>query len=145
MCRFKISIFWIILLIFAFTSMGNDNESNDTLIVSARLVEIPGKFPPNNDLYSYVYVMKYRVIKVEQGNYGEKEILIGHYNPLVPRKRIKGKMAKKAQGDVEKFVVGDKHRMVLITPIEAVCENIEEDYQDSELEKYYALRVNTIE
>jgi len=37
--------------------------SKDTLIIIARLVEIPGKFPPN-DLYNYVFIMKYRVVKV---------------------------------------------------------------------------------
>ncbi|MBD3242540.1 MAG: hypothetical protein GF331_18265, partial [Chitinivibrionales bacterium] len=31
----------------------------DTLKVVARLIEIPGTFPPN-DLYNYVYIMKYR-------------------------------------------------------------------------------------
>ena len=40
--------------------------SKDTLIIIARLVEIPGKFPPN-DLYNYVFIMKYRVVKVFSG------------------------------------------------------------------------------
>jgi hypothetical protein len=35
-------------------------------IVLARLVEIPGKLP-GNDLYNYVYIFKYRVVKVELG------------------------------------------------------------------------------
>jgi len=34
----------------------------DTLVILARLTEIPGAFPPN-DLYNYVYIMKYRVIR----------------------------------------------------------------------------------
>src|SRR5660397_222779 len=34
----------------------------DSLVITARLIEIPGKFAPN-DLYNYVYIMKYRVVK----------------------------------------------------------------------------------
>ena len=48
----------------------------DTLVVTARIVEIPGKFAPN-DLYNYVYIMKYRILKVEKGTYTEKEMLVG--------------------------------------------------------------------
>ena len=53
-----------------------DKKVNDTLKVVARLTEIAGKFPPN-DLYDYVYIMKYRIITVESGNIRGKEILVG--------------------------------------------------------------------
>ena len=43
-----------------------DKKIKPDLIVQARLVEIPGKLP-GNDLYSYVYVFKYRIVKVELG------------------------------------------------------------------------------
>ena len=38
----------------------------DPITVEARLTEIPGKMP-SNDLYSYVYVFKYKVQKVVSG------------------------------------------------------------------------------
>ena len=119
-------------------------DKNDTLVLTARVIEIPGKFAPN-DLYNYVYIMKYRVIKVEKGSYTQKEILVGQYNPLIPRKKIKDKMDKYVDGDVEKFEVGGKHRLVLITPLEKVWNDaIEDEYFDSELEKYFALKTDTI-
>ncbi len=117
---------------------------NDTLVITARVIEIPGKFAPN-DLYNYVYIMKYRVIKVEKGSYTQKEILVGQYNPLIPRKKIKDKMDAHVDGDVEKFEVGGKHRLVLITPIEKVWNDaIEDEYFDSEDEKYFALKTDIV-
>lgn len=118
--------------------------ATDTLIVTARIVEIAGKFAPN-DLYNYVYVMKYRILKVEKGTYSEKEILVGHYNPLIPRKNIKDKMASCVSGDADKFEVGVKHRLVLITPIELVWKDaIEDEYFDSPLAKYFSLKTDIV-
>ncbi len=138
--------FLIIIMSVGYGDPGatSDAASNDTLIVNARLIEIPGKFPPN-DLYNYVYVMKYRVIKVEAGNYEGKEILVGQYNPLIPRKNVKGKMEGLVNGDVEKFSEGAKHRLVLISPIEKVWKDaVEDDYFDSELTKYFAIETNKL-
>ncbi len=119
-------------------------ENKDTLIIVARVLEIPGKFPPN-DLYNYVYIMKYRVIKVEKGKYAQKEILVGQYNPLIPRKKIKDKMDPFVDGDVEKFEVGDKQRLVLIAPIESVWSDaLEDEYFDTDDEKYYALKTDIV-
>ncbi|MDD5673160.1 MAG: hypothetical protein PHC61_03265 [Chitinivibrionales bacterium] len=116
----------------------------DTLVIEARLVEIPGKFPPN-DLYNYVYIMKYRIIKVVKGKYVSQEILVGHYNPLIPRDRIKDKMQKLAQGDVQKFEVGAKHKLVLIAPLESAWKDaVEDEFIDSDLEKYYALKADNL-
>lgn len=115
----------------------------DTLIITARLTEIPGTFAPN-DLYNYVYVMKYRIISVEKGTYDGKEILVGQYNPLIPRKQIKDRMDEFVNGTAEAFEEGVKHRLVLITPIESVWnEAIEDEYFDSDLQKYFALETDT--
>ena len=117
-------------------------QKADTLIVTARLAEVSGKFAPN-DLYNYVYMMKYQVIKVEKGKYKEKEILVGEYNPLIPRAKIADKMASVVKGNADKFTVGVKHRLVLITPISAVWNDaIDDEYFDSELNKYFALRTD---
>ena len=121
-----------------------ESQKTDTLVVIARIVEIAGKFAPN-DLYNYVYIMKYRIVKVERGTYAEKEILVGHYNPLIPRKKIKDKMDPFVDGDVEKFEVGNKHKLVLITPVEKVWEGAADDeYIDSDLDKYFALKTNIV-
>lgn len=116
--------------------------SQDTLIVIARLIEIPGKLPPN-DLYNYVYIMKYRVMKVLRGVYSAQEILVGHYNPLIPRPQIKDKMAPFVSGNVAKFETGAKHKLTLVEPIERVWKDaVEDDYADSDLDKYYALKAD---
>jgi hypothetical protein len=117
-------------------------KTNDTLVIIARITEIPGKFAPN-DLYNYVYIMKYRVLNVVKGAYKGQEILIGHYNPLIPRSQIKDQMKKFVSGNAQKFEVGAKHSLTLITPIDKVWkEAIEDEYPDSESPKYFALRTD---
>lgn len=119
------------------------SSGGDTLKIIGRVIEIPGTFPPN-DLYNYVYVMKYRVMKVLNGSYDEKEILVGHYNPLIPRQKIKDKMDKYVEGDVKKFEEGNKHKLVLVNPIDEVWnEALEDEYFDIDMgEKYYAVRAD---
>lgn len=126
------------------TTTTDTSTVNDTLVVIARLVEIKGKFV-ENDLYDYVYVMKYNVITVERGSYTKKEILVGHYNPLIPRNKIKDKMDKYVDGTVERFTIGDKHRLTLIEPIEKIWDGaIEDEYFDTDLKKYFALRADIV-
>jgi hypothetical protein len=118
-------------------------SSGDTIKMEARLIEIPGKFP-SNDLYNYVYIMKYKVIKVVKGAYTNKEILVGHYNPLVPRDGIKDKMAETVHGNVKRFEVNDRHMLTLF-PLEKVWKDaVEDDYTDADLESYFAIVANTI-
>ncbi|MCX7725976.1 MAG: hypothetical protein N2053_03905 [Chitinispirillaceae bacterium] len=120
------------------------SKQGDTLVVIARLTEIKGKFV-ENELYDYVYVMKYSVITVEKGSYTKKEILVGHYNPLIPRKQIKDKMDPYVDGTVERFTIGEKHRLTLIEPIEKVWDGaIEDEYFDTDLKKYFALKVDVV-
>jgi hypothetical protein len=114
----------------------------DTLVITGRLIEIPGEMPPN-DLYNYVYVMKYRVVKVENGAYAGPEILVGIYNPLVPRRQITDAMSRNAKGDVTRFKAGDMHHLTLVSPMEKIWNNqVEDDYIDSDLTRYYAARVD---
>jgi hypothetical protein len=124
------------------TPAAAHNPSQDTLVIIARLIEIPGKFPPN-DLYNYLYIMKYRVVKVVKGAYKGEEILVAHYNPRIPRPQIKDRMRPFVAGNVAKFETGDKHRLVLITPLTRVIEDrVEDEYADLDLDKYYALKAD---
>jgi len=119
---------------------ASTKKGSDTLVVLARLTEIPGTFP-SNDLYNYVFIMKYRVIKVLKGRYAKQEILVGHYNPLIPRSQIKDRMRSLATGTVEKFETGARQKLTLIAPIDRVWKNeVEDNYPDSDLEKFYALK-----
>ena len=69
--------------------------------------------------------------------------MVGHYNPLIPRQQIKDKMAAFAKGNVTKFEAGAQHRLTLIKPIERVWKDaVEDEYADSDLDKYYALKAD---
>jgi hypothetical protein len=125
------------------TDEAASNPAGDTIKMEARLIEIPGKFP-SNDLYNYVYIMKYKVVKVLKGTYVKKEILVGHYNPLIPRDRIKDKMAESVHGNVKRFEVNDRHLLTLF-PLEKVWRDaVEDDYTDADLESYFAVETNAV-
>ncbi len=85
--------------------------------VTARLSQIIGEFPPNN-LYDYVYVMKYQVLKVHRGQVEGQEIYVGHYNPLKPRAQAADKFSGKIGGNVYRFQAGDVHRLALDKPLD---------------------------
>lgn len=85
--------------------------------ITAKLVEIPGAFPPN-DLYDYTYVLKYRVLRVHRGNVSTPEVLVGHYNPLKPRATVADEQSGKIGGRVQRFTAGDVHRMALDQPVD---------------------------
>lgn len=126
------------------TAPATTPAETDTLVITARLTEILGKFV-DNDAYNYVYIMKYRVMEVEEGRYDRKEILVGHYNPLIVRTLVKDRMDPYVDGTVERFSVGAKHRLKLVYPIEVVWDGpIEDEYYDTDLLKYYALSADVL-
>jgi hypothetical protein len=84
--------------------------------VTAKLVEIPSKFPPD-DLYDYAYVMRYEVIG---GPLDKSSILVAHYKPRQARAKIKDKMKDYASGKLRSFTVGDVHKMRLSPELKKV-------------------------
>ena len=84
----------------------------DPITIEGRLTEIPGKMP-SNDLYSYVYVFKYKVTKVVSGKLDAKDVLVGVYNPLIARGKVKDKMADKSKGNVGEFKAKESIRSSL--------------------------------
>ncbi len=85
--------------------------------VTARLEEIRGTFPPNN-LYDYVYVLKYRVLETHRGKVDGETILVGQYNPLKPRAEAADARSGPIGGNVRKFAAGEIHRLALETPLD---------------------------
>jgi hypothetical protein len=83
-----------------------------SLSVTAKLVEVPTQFPPD-DLYDYAYVMRYQVIG---GPMDKQSILVAHYKPRQPRAKIGASgdpMKAAVSGKVRSFKVGDTHKLVL--------------------------------
>jgi hypothetical protein len=87
-----------------------------TLSVTAKLVEIPTAFPPD-DLYDYAYVMRYQVIG---GPLDKQSILVAHYKPRQPRKKIKDRMQAFVRGKVRGFGVGDVHKLTLTSDLKKI-------------------------
>lgn len=115
---------WLLLLPWLAVSCGPSGHAPSAAVttmgkveVTARLLEIPGTFPPN-DLYDYAYVMKYRVIRVHRGPVEGQDLYVGHYNPLKPRAGAADKFSGKLGGNVDHFQVGDVHRMALAFPLD---------------------------
>ncbi len=96
--------------------------------VTAKLVEILGTFPPN-DLYDYVYVLKYDVQETHRGEVKGKTIFVGHYNPLKARDKAADARVEGIGGDLKRFKAGDVHRM-------ALAEGLDEHYMGPIINKY---------
>jgi len=106
--------------------------------VTARLTAILSEFP-KNDLYDYVYIMKYTVMEVHRGSVAGKEILVGHYNPLKPRSHAQDEFVETVSGNLEKFRAGEVHRMALDGPLdERYMGGIIDKYHGEEGARYWA-------
>ncbi len=86
--------------------------------VTGRLIEIRGKFLPNDNLYNYAFVMKYEILEVHRGEVDAEEIVVAHYNPLKPRPQVADEFYPEIGGTLKKFRAGDVHRMALEAPID---------------------------
>ena len=97
-------------------SAGAANPVATPFSVTAKLVEIPSKFPPD-DLYDYAYVMRYVVIG---GSMDKQSIFVAHYKPREPRSAIKDNMKSVVSGKVRSFRQGDMHRLQLTPDLKSV-------------------------
>lgn len=79
------------------------------LKVTAKLLKIPGSFPPN-ELYDYAFVMSYQVVG---GPLDKQTIYVAHYNPRIARSKITDKMRSHVKGTLKRFSEGDVHDLVL--------------------------------
>ncbi len=107
------------------------------LAVEAKLEEVPGPFPAN-DLYDYVFIMKYRVLKVLRGSYDDSIILVGHYNPRFARSEIHGAMDSLVDGNLTSFNAGDVHQLVLTDMDSAWTQAMEDGYFRDTRKRYFA-------
>jgi hypothetical protein len=108
------------------------------IFVTAKLVEIPGKFP-EDDLYDYAYVMRYVVIG---GPMDKQSILVAHYKPRQPRPAIKDKMKSIVSGKLRSFHQGDVHKHKLTDNLKSVWKGAlidEFSSVDHKSTRYFAL------
>lgn len=101
------------------TDAGTDAHvtTRGSVEVTAQLIEIRGEFPPNN-LYDYVYVLKYKVLEIHRGQVEGETLLVGQYNPLKPRAEAADPKAKGIGGNLRRFKAGECHRLALEVPLD---------------------------
>ena len=86
--------------------------------VTARLVEVPEGAIFKRDMYDYVTILKYQVVKVHRGQLKGDTIFVGHYDPWKPRAEAADKTIKGIGGNLAAFEAGQVHRMALDAPID---------------------------
>jgi hypothetical protein len=142
-----------IFILAPLTVYSQDGPNGDRIVVIAEFVEIPGtgEFPnyPKNDIYyNHIRILKYDVIKVLEGTYDKETLMVGQYMPTFPRNKIKDKMDKYVDGDLEKFVPGETHKIVLDAPISKYWDRddaVFDDYfDDEEGDRYFALQTDLV-
>ena len=85
--------------------------------VTAKLVELPGEFLPNDGLYNYAFVLKYEVLEVHRSEGDVASTLyVAHYNPRKTRTKVADEFYSDLGGNLERFRAGDVHRLALEQP-----------------------------
>jgi hypothetical protein len=129
------------LLALGLVSVAQRADAAPNLEVTAKLVEIPSKMPPD-DLYDYAYVMRYQV---QGGELDKQFILVAHYKPLVPRSKIKDKMKDQVGGKLRSFNQGDVHKLKLAADLKAIWKGaLVDEYAatDHKSVRYWCLQVD---
>jgi hypothetical protein len=141
--RWTTLVFSLLIGLFAVTAPRSAHSDGDASIVSvtAKLVEIPSKLPPD-DLYDYAYVMKYEVVG---GPLDKQSILVAHYKPLQPRAKIKDKMKEHVGGKLRSFSQGDTHKLKLSSDLKKIWKGpLVDEYAatDRKSVRYWCLEVD---
>lgn len=93
-------------------------QTNGTIEVVAKLIEIPDGAIFKRDLYDYATILKYQVLKVQRGAVKEDVLFVGHYNPWKPRGEAADKRVVHLGGTLRRFQAGQTHHLALEVPIE---------------------------
>lgn len=112
-----------------------------TIDVTARLTNVPGKFPAD-ELYDYAYVMQYRV---EGGPMDKQMIFVAHYKPRRARAEIDDGMKKVVGGSLKRFEVGALHRLSLTADMRKVWKGavVDEFFDtDRKSKRYFCLKAD---
>ena len=132
------------LLLFGLATLPRMAQADaGPLEVTAKLVEIPSKMPPD-DLYDYAYVMRYQV---QGGPLDKQFLLVAHYKPLVPRSKIKDKMKAQVSGKLRSFNQGDVHKLKLAADLKSIWKGaLVDEYAatDHKSVRYWCLQVDPV-
>jgi hypothetical protein len=115
--------------------------ATSTIEVTARLKNIPGKFPAD-ELYDYVYIMQYQVVG---GPMDKQSIYVGHYKPRRARNEIDDKMKKVVSGSLRRFEVGALHQLTLTPNMRKVWKGavVDEFFDtDRKSKRYFCLKAD---
>lgn len=129
------------LALLATPAAGQAKKIKGAFEVTAKLVKIPGKMPPD-ELYDYAFVMKYEVVG---GKLDKQTLYVAHYKPRQPRDKITDKMKKHVKGSLKRFTEGDLHKMLLAPKIKKVWRGAVVDElfaTDRKSPRYFCLRVD---
>ncbi len=129
------------LLLLCVATSSAHADAPPPLEVTAKLVEIPSKLPPD-DLYDYAYVMRYQV---QGGPLDKQFILVAHYKPLQARSKIKDKMKSQVGGKLRSFNTGDVHKLKLAADLKSIWKGaLVDEYAatDHKSVRYWCLQVD---
>lgn len=138
--RTSVVVLAVLSLILASAPAAAKKKVEGQLEVTAKLIKVPGKFPPD-DLYDYAYVMKYQIVG---GKLDKQTIYVAHYKPRRARKRIRDKMKKFVGGALKRFKEGAVHSLTL-APLKKVWKGAVEDKffsKDRKSPRYWCLRAD---
>ncbi|MDP7277444.1 MAG: hypothetical protein QF363_18330 [Planctomycetaceae bacterium] len=116
---------------------GGQVTTAGSVEVTATLVELPGEFLPNDGLYNYAFVLKYKVDLVHRGETTGDTIYVAHYNPRKPRGKVADEFYADLGGTVTRFRAGDAQRMALTLPLD-------EHYIGAIVDRYHKIDDKTV-
>ena len=98
-------------------AVAGDVSTAGRFEVTAKLVELPGDFLPNDGLYNYAFVLKYELLEVHRSEGDvESTFYVAHYNPRKTRARVADEFYSDLGGNLMRFRAGDVHRLALELP-----------------------------
>ena len=99
------------------SEVAGDVRTAGRFEVTAKLVELPGDFLPNDGLYNYAFVLKYELLEVHRSEGDvESTFYVAHYNPRKTRARVADEFYSDLGGNLMRFRAGDVHRLALELP-----------------------------
>ena len=97
---------------------GDEVQTAGRVEVTARLLELPGEFLPNDGLYNYAFILKYQLLETHRGQVKTSKLYVAHYNPRKARASVADEFYSDLGGQLTAFRAGDRHRLALEVPID---------------------------